>query len=79
MLAGALVIRPEHIQLCDASDALLHGKISEHIYAGSETRLVVTLTGCARFIVRSNRTSVGSIGDRVSLNWDAANARLLLA
>lgn len=79
MAAGALVIRPEHIQLCDASDALLDGKISERIYAGSETRLVVTLTGGARFIVRSNRTSVGTIGDNVSLNWDKANARLLSA
>ena len=79
MAAGALVIRPEHIQLCSPSDALLHGKISERIYAGSETRLVVTLQDGERFIVRSNLASVGAIGDIVSLNWQAANARLLSA
>lgn len=73
------VIHPEHIQLCAASDALLHGKISERIYAGSETHLVITLTDGARFIVRSNRTSVGAIGDAVSLSWYKANARLLSA
>ncbi|XXN66396.1 ABC transporter ATP-binding protein (plasmid) [Enterobacter ludwigii] len=76
---GALVIRPEHVRLCAADDALVHGKISERIYAGSETRLVVTLDKGERFIVRSSQASVGAIGDTVSLNWDVANARLLTA
>ncbi|MFT4271899.1 MAG: ABC transporter ATP-binding protein [Pantoea sp.] len=76
---AALVIRPEHIQLCSADQALLHGKISERIYAGSETRVVVTLANGARFIVRSSGVSAGAIGDQVSLNWDVANSRVLSA
>lgn len=75
----ALVIRPEHIQFCAADQALLHGKISERIYAGSETRVVVTLESGARFIVRNSGMSAGAIGDRVSLNWDVANSRVLSA
>lgn len=77
--SGALVIRPEHIRLCATRDGLLHGKISERIYAGSETRLVVTLEEGERFIVRSSEASVGRIGDVVSLNWDTTNVRLLSA
>ncbi|MDF7659256.1 ABC transporter ATP-binding protein [Erwiniaceae bacterium L1_54_6] len=76
---AALVIRPEHIQLCSADRALLHGKISERIYAGSETRVVVTLENGERFIVRSSGVSVGAIGDSVSLNWDVTNSRVLSA
>lgn len=76
---AALVIRPEHIQLCAADLALLHGRISERIYAGSETRVVVTLESGTRFIVRSRGMSAGAIGDQVSLNWDVENSRVLSA
>lgn len=75
--SGALVIRPEHIRLCDESQALLQGKISERIYAGSETRVVVELKSGERFIVRSNGAAVGAIGDGVFLNWESAHSRLL--
>lgn len=74
---AALVISPEHIRLCAAQDALIHGKISEGIYAGSETRLVVTLDHGERFIVRSSQALVGAIGNTVSLNWNPENARML--
>lgn len=76
---AALMIRPEHVRLCAADEALLHGKISERIYAGSETRVVVVLANGERFIVRSSGVSAGTIGDGVFLNWDVANCRLLSA
>lgn len=76
---GALVIRPEYIRLAAAGAGQLQGEISERIYAGSETRIVVTLAGCERFIVRSSGISGRKIGDKVSLDWDASNSRLLSA
>ncbi len=76
---ASLMIRPEDVRILKAGAAPLEGEICERIYAGSETRLVVTLADGARFIVRSRGMSGDKIGDRVSLGWDVQQSRLLLA
>lgn len=76
---ASLVIRPEHIRISRSGTALLEGEICERIYAGSETRLVVTLADGARFIVRSNGMSGDKIGDCISLGWDIQQSLLLSA
>ncbi|WP_312239725.1 ABC transporter ATP-binding protein [Pantoea sp.] len=74
---ASLVIRPEHTRILKAGAAPLEGEICERIYAGSETRLVVSLADGTRFIVRSSGMSGDKIGDRVSLGWDVQQSRLL--
>lgn len=74
---AALVIRPEHLRLGAQGKGGLEGQVSESIYAGSETRVVVTLASGEKFIVRSSPQTPLNIGDRVSLDWDVANSRLL--
>ncbi len=74
---ASLVIRPEYIHLADAGQSPLQGLVSERIYAGSETRLVVTVPGGQNFIVRNIGSSSRNIGDRVSLRWDCADSCLL--
>ncbi|XBS67946.1 ABC transporter ATP-binding protein [Acerihabitans sp. KWT182] len=71
----SLVIRPEHVRLQASGHAALEGEISEQVYAGSETRVVVKLQGGKRFIVRSSGMAAGKIGDRVSLSWDVSHSR----
>lgn len=77
--SASLVIRPEHVQVLPAGAASLQGEICERIYAGSETRLVVRLADGERFIVRRSGLAVDNIGDRVSLDWDVRQSRLLTA
>lgn len=74
---AALVIRPEHMRIAEQGSGVLEGLVSESVYAGSETRVVVTLAGGEKFIVRSSAQTPVRIGDRVSLNWDVQNSRLL--
>ncbi|TKI05195.1 ABC transporter ATP-binding protein [Martelella alba] len=76
---ASLVIRPEHVRLQAAGLAPLEGEICERVYAGSETRIVVQLSGGKRFIVRSSGMASGEIGDRVSLSWDVAHGRTVAA
>ena len=75
---GVLVVRPEKIMLCGASEALVSGAVEEKIYAGSETKLLVRLSGGSLMTVRrpAGLPPVG-IGDSVALRWDKDEARFL--
>jgi putative spermidine/putrescine transport system ATP-binding protein len=76
---GALVIRPEKIALCDAGEALVSGRVEESIYGGSETKLLIRLSGGTLMTVRrqAGLPSV-AIGERVSLRWEREQARFLV-
>jgi putative spermidine/putrescine transport system ATP-binding protein len=75
---GALVIRPEKIALCGAGEALVSGRVEESIYGGSETKLLIRLSGGTLMTVRrqAGLPSV-AIGESVSLRWDRRQARFL--
>jgi putative spermidine/putrescine transport system ATP-binding protein len=75
---GALVIRPEHIQLADAADACLHGCVNELIYGGAETRLLIRLQSGATVAVRQPAgVSRRAIGENVALKWNVEHSRFL--
>lgn len=74
---GAIVIRPEHIT-ADPSGALLSGVVTESIYAGSETRLLVTSTGGTTVTVRRPAGSAPlALGSPIALAWRPEQARFL--
>ncbi|MAC79570.1 MAG: polyamine ABC transporter ATP-binding protein [Rhodobacteraceae bacterium] len=74
---AAIVVRPEYLTL-GPEGALLTGTVTEQIFAGSETRVLVELASGAVMTVRRpiGATPV-ALGERVGLSWAAENARLL--
>jgi putative spermidine/putrescine transport system ATP-binding protein len=77
---GAVVIRPEHIEIVAPDAAHVAGRVIESVYAGSETRLIVALSSGARLTVRrrAGESPVG-IGDAVAIRWAPGKARFLPA
>lgn len=76
--SGALVIRPEKVVLCNEDEAFLAGHVTESIYAGSETKLIVRLASGALMTVRRQAgLPAVAIGESVSLRWDREQARFL--
>lgn len=76
---ASLVIRPEYIELSDVG-GYLHGDVIETIYIGSETRLLIRLASGTLMTVRQSAGSQPrQPGERVSLQWKKAHARLLMA
>ncbi|MGI3899636.1 MAG: ABC transporter ATP-binding protein [Janthinobacterium lividum] len=74
---GAIVIRPEHITT-DRSGALLSGLVTESIYAGSETRLLVTSAGGTTVTVRRPAGSAPlALGSPIAIAWRPEQARFL--
>ena len=71
------MVRPEYLTL-GPEGALLTGTVTEQIFAGSETRVLVELASGAVMTVRRpiGATPV-ALGERVGLSWAAENARLL--
>ncbi len=72
---AALVVRPEHVRLGDAGDGCVRAQVVEHVYAGSETRLLLRLAGGNGFTVRlpaGERPPV--IGAAVHMRWAAESA-----
>jgi putative spermidine/putrescine transport system ATP-binding protein len=75
---GALVVRPEKIVLCPEDHAFVSGHVTESIYAGSETKLIVQLPSGALMTVRRRAgLPAVAIGENVSLKWDEKQARFL--
>jgi putative spermidine/putrescine transport system ATP-binding protein len=75
--AGALVVRPEHVEL---GDFPLAGTVSETVYGGAETRLIVTLaTGATLTVRRAAGLPAVMIGATVGLGWAPGRARFLPA
>lgn len=75
---GFLVLRPEHIHLEEAKDAMLSGKLIEAIYAGPESRLLIRLE--SGFTVTARRPSslppLGQ-GETVGISWKPEDSRFL--
>jgi putative spermidine/putrescine transport system ATP-binding protein len=77
---GALVIRPEYIDVVPADAALVTGRVVESVYAGSETRLIVGLASGAQLTVRRRAGERPiRIGDTVAVGWEPDKARFLPA
>nr|WP_307269258.1 ABC transporter ATP-binding protein [Labrys wisconsinensis] len=77
---GALVIRPEDVELVPGGDGAITGHVVETVYGGAETRLMVALpSGTVMTVRRSSRQGALQVGDRVSLRWDADRAHVLPA
>ena len=77
---GALVIRPEYVEIVAPGSALVSGRVIESVYAGSETRLIVSLSSGTQLVVRrrAGQHPVG-IGDIVAIGWAPEKARFLSA
>ena len=77
---GALVIRPEHVELGAEGAPGLTGVVAETVYAGSETRLIVTLASGASITARRPASLKPlAIGATVSIGWATERARFLPA
>jgi putative spermidine/putrescine transport system ATP-binding protein len=71
------LIRPEHIRLAGAS-ALLSGKVSEIIYAGSESRVLIQLRSGLVLTMRHRADLPNpAIGETVGVTWTPDRIRLL--
>lgn len=78
--SGALVIRPEHLNVVAAERGALQGQVVDSVYAGVETRVVVRLASGNLLIVRrSGGDAPLTIGSRIGLEWLAQQSRFLPA
>jgi putative spermidine/putrescine transport system ATP-binding protein len=81
---GALVIRPEHMRLGHAADGqygpVVSGVVVEAVYAGAETRLLVSLPSGTVLTVRyATDDTPPEIGSSVQVSWSPETALLLSA
>ena len=75
---GALIIRPEHIEIVPAAAGMLTGVVIERTYAGSETRQIVTLPSSVTLTVRRRADEAPiAVGETVGLRWAPDRARVL--
>jgi putative spermidine/putrescine transport system ATP-binding protein len=73
----ALIVRPEHMTIA-VGPGTLNGTVTETVYAGSETRLLVTLGSNNVVTVRCPpRVRKPTLGERVALTWAIETARVL--
>jgi putative spermidine/putrescine transport system ATP-binding protein len=76
---AALVVRPEHIRLAPGTDCRVSGRVTEAVYAGAETRLIVTLESGTEVTLRLPAPArVFEIGSAVDVGWNLANSTLVL-
>ncbi len=76
--SAALVVRPEQIELGGAGDSRLSGNVTEMIYAGSETRLIVTPPAGEGVMVRlPARERLPGLGETVEFSWHSHQAVLV--
>jgi spermidine/putrescine transport system ATP-binding protein len=79
-----ITVRPEWIKLVDAQagprerTSHVSGTVSDVVYLGSVTQLIVTLRTGERLTVHQLNDEIGAVeprpGDRVLLHWDAAHS-----
>ncbi len=75
---GALIIRPEQMSLVAAGNGFLSGLVTESIYAGSETRVLIALRSGAVFTVRRQAgQQLLQLGSEVGLNWEPQQSQYL--
>jgi putative spermidine/putrescine transport system ATP-binding protein len=74
---AAAVIRPEHMEISTAPGAL-RGIVTETVYAGAESRVLVTLgSGTVVTIRRSPSLPALALGENVGVAWAAEQVRVL--
>jgi putative spermidine/putrescine transport system ATP-binding protein len=78
----ALVIRPEQMRVGPVPSSEfdgLHGRLSELVYLGSETRLLLTLSDGTSIVFRHDPSTgrLPSIGDQVAAHWPKSLARIV--
>jgi putative spermidine/putrescine transport system ATP-binding protein len=75
---AALAIRPEKMVTVEDQTAFLSGVVTETIYAGSETRLLISLpSGVTVTMRRSAGLAPIALGSRIGLSWQPNDARYL--
>jgi putative spermidine/putrescine transport system ATP-binding protein len=78
--SGALIIRPEHLNLMPAGQGALQGQVIESVYAGVETRVVVRLVSGNLIVARRLYGDAPlAIGSPVGLDWLPQQSRFLCA
>jgi len=74
----ALVVRPEHLEVGSNGSNEVSGNVSEIVYAGSETRLLVELAADERVTVRVlPGKPMPKLGDNITLSWRPETAVLV--
>jgi putative spermidine/putrescine transport system ATP-binding protein len=77
---GALIIRPEHMNVVPSGQGVLHGKVIESVYAGVETRVVVRLASGNQIVVRrASGLPALPLGSVLGLEWLPQQSRFLSA
>lgn len=75
---AALVVRPENLHLGNGADNGLSGRVSEIVYAGSETRVIVALGPEQHLTLRLPAgESAPPLGETVAVGWDSDKAVLV--
>lgn len=74
----ALVVRPEHLRLGAPDGNAVTGRVSEIVYAGSETRVIATLSDGAPLVLRLGPDdAVPAIDDQIVAGWARDRAVLV--
>jgi putative spermidine/putrescine transport system ATP-binding protein len=74
----ALVIRPEHLRLGAQDGNAVKGRVSEIVYAGSETRVIATLSDGGQLILRLGPDdAVPAIDEHIVAGWARDRAVLV--
>lgn len=77
---GALIVRPEYMQIVEPERGYLCGRVVESVYAGFETRLIIALSSGAELTVsRRAGDAPIRIGDTVSVGWKSDKVRFVPA
>jgi putative spermidine/putrescine transport system ATP-binding protein len=76
--AGALVIRPEHVEIATTGRDGLAGRVIETVYAGADTRVLVELaSGTVITVRRSGGQWSPVVSEAVVVTWQPDRARFL--
>jgi putative spermidine/putrescine transport system ATP-binding protein len=74
----ALVVRPEHLRLGEQDGNAVTGRVSEIVYAGSETRVIASLADGGQLIMRLGPDdAVPSIDEQIIAGWARDRAVLV--
>jgi putative spermidine/putrescine transport system ATP-binding protein len=75
---NALVVRPEHLRIGARDGNAISGKVSEIVYAGSETRVIATLADGAQLVLRlGSDEAVPQIDEVIVAGWARDKAVLV--
>ena len=75
---GALVVRPEHLRLGLRDGNHIRGRVSEIVYAGSETRVIAALGDGSPLVLRLGPDdAVPAIDDQIVAGWARDRAVLV--